>query len=342
MKKLLAVVGVLGILLACAAWWLYDNISAPNTQQGGKDNILLIPQDASWEGIQDSLSLYNIVLDRSSLELTARLMSLTDGDLKGGRYHIPPAISNRQLVNLLRSGRQVPVSLVINNVRTIHDLAGDISTYVSADSTELISAMLDSAWLRSIGLQDESALTMYIPNTYQVYWNTPADKLVKRLHDEWAKWWQQGGRIDKAKARGLSKAEVYTLASIVDKESNLVKEKPTIAGVYLNRLQRGMALQADPTVVFATGQYDLRRVLNKHLAIDSPYNTYKYAGLPPGPIYMASISGLDAVLNAEDHNYLYFCAGPGYGSVHLFANTLKQHNSNARTFHRWLNQQGIR
>ena len=210
------------------------------------------------------------------------------------------------------------------------------------DSLALSDYLLKEETLAELGFTRENIISLFIPNTYEVWWNSSPEALIKRLKAEHEKWWSNKSRLDKIKELGLSPSEAYTLASIVDKESNLNKEKPRVAGVYYNRIQKGIPLQADPTVVFATGQYDLRRVLNKHLEIDSPYNTYKYRGLPPGPIYMASIDGLNAVINLENHDYLYFCAAPGYGSEHLFAKTLTQHNINARKFHRWLNQQGIR
>jgi UPF0755 protein len=175
-----------------------------------------------------------------------------------------------------------------------------------------------------------------------MYWDDEVDEILTRLVSEKEKFWDKGARRKKAEKLGMSPAEVYTLASVVEKESNYKPERKTIAGLYLNRIRKGIPLQADPTVKYAVGQLDLRRVLNKHLEYDSPYNTYKYTGLPPGPIYMASVNSIDAVLNSENHNYVYMCAKPGYNSEHVFANTLRQHQVNANRYHRWLNSEGIK
>ena len=184
-------------------------------------------------------------------------------------------------------------------------------------------------------------MSIFIPNTYQVYWNISPTELIDRMKKESDKFWSDKNRMDKLAKLEMTKEEVYTLASIVEKETNYVPEKATVAGVYLNRLNKGIMLQADPTVVFANNDFKIRRVLNKHLEKDSPYNTYKYAGLPPGPIAIASISSIDAVLENKDHKFLYFCAVPDNSGQHAFAKTLSQHNANARKFQRWLNKQRI-
>jgi UPF0755 protein len=201
---------------------------------------------------------------------------------------------------------------------------------------------MDQEVLSELGYTPENIMSLFIPNTYQVYWNTSPQNLLKRLQVENDAFWAKKNRREKAKSLGLSTQEVYTLASIVEKESLVMDEKPIIAGVYLNRLKKGMLLQADPTVVFAVGDFSIQRVLNKHLAIDSPYNTYKNVGLPPGPICMPSISSIDGVLNAEKHNYIFFCAKPNSGGRHAFANTLAGHNRNAAIYRNWLQANQIR
>ncbi|MCB0689193.1 MAG: endolytic transglycosylase MltG, partial [Saprospiraceae bacterium] len=240
------------------------------------------------------------------------------------------------------SGNQTPVNLVINNVRTINDLAGKIASQVEVDSSTLANYLKDPSFLNKFDLDAEDAMTLFIPNTYQVYWTVSPDALSERLSQEKIKFWESNDRVRKATDLNLTPAQVYTLASIVERETQAGKERPTVAGLYLNRLKQGIPLQADPTVVFATGIYDLRRVLNVHLEIDSPYNTYKYAGLPPGPIFMPSIQSIDAVLDAEKHDYLYMCARPDNSGLHAFAASLSAHNQNANRYRQWLNDRGIK
>ncbi len=341
MKKLLIILLLLACVGGAVAWYVWQSAMSPNTVAVDK-NYVLLTEGTTVDQLSDLLSTSGLLQDQASFKRTASWMEYSDDNVRYGRFAIPANYSNRDLINYLKSAKEAPVNVITNNVREITDLAGSVAAQIAIDSLTLLEAMLDTAVLHKYGLTPNTALTLYIPNTYQVYWSTTAEAFVERMAKEYDKWWSKDNRLAKAQALGLTRQEVYTLASIIDKESNLNAEKPRIAGVYLNRLSRGIALQADPTVVFATRIFDLKRVLNKHLTMDSPYNTYKYAGLPPGPIYMASIAGLEAVLNPEDHQYLYFCAAPGYGSQHLFATNLRQHNANARRFHKWLNQQGIK
>lgn len=341
MKKLGLFLLVAVLLAAGAGWYLWRTAMQPNTIAANQNHVL-VDSNTTVQALVEQLGAQGLLVDAGSLRRTARWMKFGDEQVRFGRYSIPANYTNRQLINHLKSSKEAPVDVITNNVREVSDLAGDVARQIAVDSLQLLHTMLDPIILDKFGLDSATAMTLYIPNTYKLYWSTSPEAFVERMAKEHDKWWSAKGRDAKAQQLGLTRAEVYTLASIVDKESNLNKEKARIAGVYLNRLKRGIALQADPTVVYATRIFDLKRVLNRHLAIDSPYNTYRYAGLPPGPIYMASIAGLEAVLNAEDHRYLYFCAAPGYGSEHLFATNLAQHNANARKFHRWLNKQGIR
>jgi UPF0755 protein len=201
---------------------------------------------------------------------------------------------------------------------------------------------MDEAFWAEHDYELETAMSAFIPNTYQIYWNTSPKAVLLRMIEEHDKFWDKENRRAKAEAMGYTPKEVYTLASIVETESQHKPERPRIAGVYINRLDRGIPLQADPSIVFALGDFSLKRILKKHLQVDSPYNTYKNAGLPPGPIYMSSISSIDAVLNYEEHDYLYFCAKPDFSRTHNFAKTLSAHNVNARNFHKWLNKRGVR
>jgi UPF0755 protein len=209
------------------------------------------------------------------------------------------------------------------------------------DSAEVIQRLTDKTYLAQYGLTPETAVCLFIPNTYEVYWTMNAEQFVARMKKEHTRFWNEERRA-KARAQGLTPEEVVTLASIVDEETNKNDEKPMVAGLYLNRLKRGMLLQADPTVKYAHGKFDLRRILLVHLTIDSPYNTYKYAGLPPGPIRIPSMAAIESVLNPAKHNYLYMCAKEDFSGYHNFASTLSQHNANARRYQQALNQRGIK
>jgi UPF0755 protein len=269
-------------------------------------------------------------------------MDMTDTSIKPGRYILKGGWSNYEFLSTIRSGNQSPFMVVVRSQRSLEKFASSISAQIEADSGSLIRAFTEPEFLESQKIDPENVLSYIIPNSYEFYWNTSAEQFRDRIVKEHNDFWRSNNRISKAASLGMEPEEVYTLASIVEKETAKVEERPTIAGVYLNRLQRNIPLQADPTVIFANQDYNIRRVLNKHLEIDSPYNTYKYSGLPPGPISMASISSIDAVLNAEDHNYLFFCARPDDSGLHQFASTLSEHNRNARKFHNWLNSRGIR
>jgi UPF0755 protein len=253
--------------------------------------------------------------------------------IKPGHYVLQEGMSNDALINMLRLGTQTPVQVIFNNIRTKEQLARVISKQIEADSSSLMAFLNDTAYLLALGLNNETALCLFIPNTYEFFWNTSARQFMDRMQREHDAFWA-GNREEKARAIGLSQAEVITLASIVDKETNKNDEKAAIAGVYMNRLDRNWLLQADPTLVYASGDFGLTRVLNIHKEINSPYNTYMYAGLPPGPICIPSIASIDAVLNYEDHDYFFFCAKDDFSGYHVFAKSITQHNRNARRYHK--------
>jgi UPF0755 protein len=254
-------------------------------------------------------------------------------------------MNNNDIINSIRS-RNVPIRISFNNQETIQKLAGRIGSQIEADSLSLVKAMLDDSFLNKHGFNKATALGMYIPNSYEFFWNTSAEQFRERMLKEYNRFWNES-RTEKAKALGLSPSQVIALASIVYEESKQADEQPKIAGVYINRLKIGIPLQADPTIKFAAYQLPkykntvIRRVLNVHKEIDSPYNTYKYAGLPPGLIVMPDVSAIDAVLNYEKHSYLYFAADPNRFGYHKFAKTLSQHNANARAYQRYLSSHGI-
>ena len=260
---------------------------------------------------------------------------------KTGRYAIKPTDNMRYLHRRLSMGYQSPVMLTVGSVRTLDRMARNVARQLMIDSTEVARLMADTAYIRSIGYSKETLPALFIPNTYEVYWNLSAEELMQRMVKENKAFWNDK-RMNQAKAIGLTPIEVATLASIVEEETANQNEKPMVAGLYINRLQRGMLLQADPTVKFSLQEFGLKRILYKHLEIDSPYNTYKYAGLPPGPIRVPSYQGLESVLNYTKHNYLYMCAKEDFSGTHNFAVTSAQHAANARRYQQALNRKGIR
>ncbi len=261
--------------------------------------------------------------------------------VKPGRYKITSGMSNLDMLNMLQSGRQDPVNVVFNNIRTPQQLAGRIAHQIEADSLSILNAILDSTYHQKFNIPLHQIAVMFIPNTYEFFWNTSADGFIERMYREYLAFWNSQ-RQEKLSQIKLTQAETVTLASIIEMETRKNDEKARIAGVYMNRLRIGMRLQADPTLVFAHGDFSLRRVLNKHKLIDSPYNTYMYAGLPPGPISFPSIASVDAVLNYENHDYLYFAAKEDFSGYHNFSRTYQQHLENARRFHKALNDNNIR
>ena len=339
LRKLLFAGLILTLLIAGAAFYLRQSLFSPNVQ---KEYTLFISKGNIYEDVLEELTKEEVLKNGQSFRLVSKLMKYDKSSIPGGKYIIKESFSNRNLIAKLRSGDQDPVNVTFNNVRMIDELSGQITSNLEIDSIEVLSYMKSQIFQEKYQVTDETVMTLFIPNTYQFYWNDTAIKVVERLADESKKFWESSGRKDKLGALDMTKEEVYTLASIVEKESNLKSERPTLAGVYLNRIRQGIPLQADPTVVFATGDFGIRRVLNKHLEIDSPYNTYKNQGLPPGPIYMPSINSIDAVLANEQHDFIFFCAKPGYNSGHLFAKTNRAHEANARKYHKWLSSQNIR
>lgn len=259
-----------------------------------------------------------------------------------GRYAIEPGQSFLTTYRQLRRGQQSPVKLTIPSVRTLERLAGFLGEKLMMDSAEVATQFTDSAFAASYSYTIATLPALFIPNTYEVYWDTSLEKFMERMQRENENFWSREERETKAKTLNMTHEEVVTLASIVDEETANNGEKPRVAGLYLNRLHYGIPLQADPTVKFATGDPTLRRILNKHLATDSPYNTYLHKGLPPGPIRIPSVAGIDAVLNAEHHNYLYMCAKEDFSGTHNFAATYSEHQANARRYQRALNERGIK
>ena len=316
----------------------YGTFYRPNVKATDEQPEILIYRSFDYDHMIDAVLGSGAIDNRKTFLRSAKAMKLRDS-FRPGLYQFRKGMGNKAIVRTLAKGWQKPVRLVIPGYfRNLDRFAEFLAERLEADGRSFSSVLTDPATAAKYGFTSESFIGMFIPNTYEVWWTVTPEDLVERLHQEYEKFWN-GDRDAKALAIGLTRQEVSTLASIVIEESKYEPELSRIAGVYMNRLDRGMLLQADPTVLFAVGDPSLKRVLNRHLETDSPYNTYKYEGLPPGPITMPPISAIDAVLNYERHDYLYFCANDSFDGRHAFAKTLAAHNENARRYQRALSAQ---
>jgi UPF0755 protein len=312
----------------------YQILYTPNVLVDKEDRILVIRKGDDFKTVQKHLHDGDYVQDLMSFSFLARLMSY-DENVKEGRFILRKDMTNLQAIRTLRSGRQEPVRITFNNVRLISELAEKITKNLAMSPNEFEAALIQFAKSNPYGFNKDNVMTMFIPNTYEVYMNISSEGLLDKMHEEYEKFWNEE-RKQKASKLGLTQTEVSTLASIVQAETVRDDEAPLIASLYLNRLKKGIALQADPTLVFASGDFSLKRVLNEHKEIDSPYNTYKYAGLPPGPINMPHIKSIDAVLNAPETDYYYMCAKEDFSGRHNFTNDYQQHMRNAARYQRAL------
>jgi UPF0755 protein len=280
------------------------------------------------------------IKDRAVFESLASKMHYPE-KIKSGKYRVLPSMSCLEAIRMLRNGQQVPVRITFNNIRLKADFAERVGEQMMFGQEHLLRALNNLSVCESLGFNTTTIVSMFIPNTYELYWTLSVDHFLQRMKKEYERFWT-GKRLEKANALSLSPLEVSILASIVEEETADRSEYPIVAGLYINRLRKGMLLQADPTVKFAVGDVTLRRILYVHLEVDSPYNTYKYSGLPPGPIRIPSISGIDAVLNYTEHNYLYMVAKEDFSGKHNFAVSLSEHNQNARKYQEALNRNHIR
>jgi UPF0755 protein len=310
-----------------------------NVKTGQKNLVIYIPEGSSYEQVMKNLESNLEIKNPKVLDWVARKKNYP-ALIKPGRYLIDKDLSYNVLINMLRSGRQHPVRITFSNIQTLNQLAGKIGKQIEADSSQIINFLTDESNYSSEGFTKETIISLFIPNTYEFYWNTDAHGLYLRMLKEYRSFWNDT-RLAEAKQEGLTQVEVAILASIIDDEVAKPGEKPRIAGVYLNRLKRGIPLQACPTIKFAMNDFTITRILKKYLQIDSPYNTYKHNGFPPGPIGCPSIEGIDAVLNAEKHDYLYFAAKPDFSGYHNFSRTLSEHNHYAALYQRELNKRKI-
>lgn len=337
-KKIIwSIIIVLGLSGAIMGINLYSKLFKNNISEEAAE-YLYIPTGSNIDDVERIIKENNILLNTETFKWVATQLKYKN--IKPGKYKIKQGMSNVELVRKLRAGDQEIVKLSFQNFRLMSEFAGYVGKQLECDSTELLNKLDSIDLIREYGFNEENIFCMFIPNTYEFYWNTSALKFIDKMNEQYVKFWTEE-RISKAKKIGLSKTEVSILASIVDQEALVNKEMKTIAGVYMNRINRGMKLEADPTVIFAIGNFNIKRVLNRMLNHNSPYNTYKYNGLPPGPICMPSIAAIDAVLSYEKHNYIYFCAKEDFSGYHNYASNLAEHQNNAKKFQLALSKMGI-
>jgi UPF0755 protein len=318
----------------------YRMVYKPNVWCNGQPGVAInIKAGSTWDEVKAMLYKKGTIVNRASFEQLAEIMKYPE-HIKPGHYILKEGMNNRQIITKLRARQQDPVKLVFNNIRIKQELAGHISEQLETDSVSILKLLNDAEYLKKFGFTPDNVMSMFIPNTYEVYWDIPADKFMDRMYKEYKSFWNEKRRARLADIR-LTELQAITLASIVEKETNQNDEKPDIAGVYMNRLRDGWLLQADPTLVYALGDFSIKRVLNVYKTINSPYNTYMYIGLPPGPICLPSISSIDAVLNFRQHKYMYFCAREDFSGYHNFAVTMNEHLLNAAKYQQALDQHGI-
>lgn len=334
-KIRLAVFLVASTLTITFTFYFYQVFFTPNILIGKTDRLIVIKSETSFRDLQRQLANERLVNDLVSFSFVARLMKY-DRNIKPGRYLLRENMSNREAVLALRNGRREAVKITFSHVRLLNELSEKVTGNIGVTPDEFIDAAYRFADQDTInGFSRENILAMFIPNTYEVYFNLTPDDLIERLYREYRLFWTDERRA-RASEIGLTPIEVSILASIVQAETVKADEAPVIAGLYMNRLKKGIPLQADPTLVYAAGDFSIKRVLNVHKEIDSPYNTYRYAGLPPGPINMPYIRSIDAVLNHQKHDFYYMCAKEDFSGYHHFAKDLNTHQLNARKYQRAL------
>ena len=343
-KKILVTIALLGVV-ACGiiAYTIYSKIFSENTAFENEKAYVFIPSDATFEDVVTEIT--PLLKNVESFKDVAQRKGYTT-NIKGGHYVLTNGMNTNDIINTIRS-KNTPIKVAFNNQERMENLAGRIASQIEADSLSLITAMTDADFLKENNFTTATMMSMYIPNSYECFWNSSATTFRDRMLKEYKRFWNKS-RMQKANALGYTPQEIYTLAAIVQKETAKVDERPRVAGVYLNRLKKGIKLDADPTIIYAlkksSNDWDLviRRVLYKDLETNSPYNTYRNAGLPPGPIFMPDISAIDAVLNYEKHGYYYFVADVENFGYHKFAKTLAQHNANSEAYRIWVSQQGFK
>lgn len=335
-KILIFSVVIVTILLSSFSFYFYQMIYSPNFLIEKENKYLFLPSGSSFEDVQQIIYDDKFVNDAVAFGVLAKFMKY-DKLVKPGKYLIEKNSNNVEVIRKLRAGDQVPVRITFNNSRLISDVAEKITANIELEAEEFLNYAVLESTAKQRGFDKETFRCMFIPNTYEVYWTITKEELVDRLRSEYDRFWDTT-KSEKAELLGLTPNEISILASIVQAEVSHHDESPIVAGLYLNRIKRNMALQADPTLIYAAGDFTIKRVLNVHKEIESPYNTYKYAGLPPGPINFPSIISINAVLDADEHNYLYMCAKEDFSGYHNFSSSLREHNRNARKYQKALNK----
>jgi len=343
-KKIVVAISIIGLfIMGGFSYYVYNVMFTSNTNFSQDFKHIYIRTNSDYNNLIEQLKDY--IVDPSTFTVLAERKNYVN-NIKPGKFIIKKGMNNNQIINSIRSNN-ITVDVTFNNVKNLNDLAGKISNQIEADSMSFLTSFKTDYFINK-GFDEKNILSMYIPNSYNSFWNINAEKFNERMFEEYTRFWQKNNRVEKANKIGLSKIEVMILASIVYEESKENIDLPRIAGVYMNRLKNNWKLGADPTVKFAAYQLDqykntiIRRVLNKHLRIDSPYNTYKYYGLPPGIISMPSIQAIDAVLNYEKHSYFFFAADPENPGFHSFAKDHREHKLNAKKLHKALDKKGIK
>jgi UPF0755 protein len=337
LKKTLKVISI--VIAVVFAYLLYI-LFFPNIFPNNKEkSYLCIPDRTNFDGVISLLEQNAKMSNTLAFEQVAGLLHYGE-KIRSGRYALTSGMNNFQLIRMLRSGRQTPVQLSFNNIRTKEQLAGRLGSQLMADSASILNLLNDSDYLTQYNFNPSTSVSLFIPNTYEVFWNINAQELFERMNKEYSKFWTDE-RKAKAAEIPFTAAEVSTLASIVEEETNNKTDRPMVAGLYINRLKQDMPLQADPTVKFALGDFSIKRILFGHLRTKSPYNTYKNKGLPPGPIRVTTPNAIDAVLNYNHHNYIYMCASETLNGEHKFAVTWEEHSRNAKNYQQKLNQLNI-
>ena len=337
-KLIIAFVAIIIIALGITGVFYYLKFFVPNVTDS--EEYLYIHTSATYQDVLKTIQDEHILKDISSFNWAAENMKYSTR-VKAGRYHLKSGMSNRRLINMLASGTQEPVTLSFHNLRQKADFSGFVSKKIEPDSASIIRLLDSSQFVEKYGFTTDNVYSMFIPNTYQLYWNTSPEKFFKRMYVNYEKFWTPE-RKQKATDMNLTPVQVSVLASLVDAEALHDDEMPTIAGLYLNRLKKSMRLESDPTIIFALNNFTIKRVLKKYLSTESPYNTYLHTGLPPGPVMMPSVHAIDAVLNYKKSDYIYMCAKEDFSGYHNFATNMADHLANAHKYQRALDERNIK
>lgn len=337
-KKILIPLIIFSTILTTGSVYTYQMLYSPNFLINAEDKFIIIEENTDFNELIKKLEDDTLINDILSFSFLSKLMEYQE-NIKIGAYKIKMNMSNYEMITMLRSGNQTPIKLTFSYARKIEDLAEKITTKLKMSKDDLLNYLNENINNYS-GFKKTDIISIFLPDTYEVYWNISPEKLTNKMYSEYKKFWNEE-RLSKLDKINLNQKEAIVLASIVASESRMLDEADRIAGLYINRLNRNMRLQADPTLIFAANDFTIRRVLNKHKKIKSPYNTYIHRGLPPGPIRLASKKYIDAVLNYEKHNYIYMCAKEDFSGYHAFATNLSDHNRNAKKFQIALNMRKI-